>query len=196
MKNKNIAVFISGTGTNFRNIVSYFSVSNHNSKGCFVRVALLVSSNSKSPAIPFALQNNIPVNIITKDDLYYSQKVLHLLESHSIDFMVLAGFLWLIPKNLIQAFPFNIVNIHPALLPKYGGKGMYGDRVHQAVKSNGDNETGITIHYVNEQYDQGDVIAQYSCSVEKQDSVSHIAEKVHDLEYKYFPKIIESVVCL
>jgi phosphoribosylglycinamide formyltransferase-1 len=129
-----------------------------------------------------------------RNALYDSDCVLDILEALRPDLIVLAGFLWKIPSTMIRAFPDKVINIHPALLPKYGGRGMYGERVHQAVKANGDTETGITIHYVNEEYDEGAIIHQAKTSISEEDSVEEIVRKIHELEYAHFPKVIERLL--
>ncbi|HPB06530.1 MAG TPA: formyltransferase family protein, partial [Prolixibacteraceae bacterium] len=134
----------------------------------------------------------IPSKVFTKNDFYFSDIILNDLKNREVDLIVLAGFLWLVPQNLIDNFP--IINIHPALLPKYGGKGMYGDNVHKAVVANGEKESGITIHYVNDKYDDGQIIFQAKCEVLPTDTADDVAKKVHQLEYRYFPEIIEKVV--
>ncbi len=140
-----------------------------------------------------AEKHNIPTCIFSRDEFYKSDKVVELLKDEKIDLIVLAGFLWLVPLNLIRAFPDKIINIHPALLPKYGGKGMYGMHVHQAVIDSGDAESGISIHYVNEKYDEGKIIFQARCKIDRDDTPETLAEKIHQLEYEYFPKVIEEL---
>lgn len=183
---KNIAIFVSGNGSNAENIVHYFK--DHND----LDISLFVSSNPQA----FALQRakNLGVNsfVLAKHRFQYSTELLKVLQSLEIDYIILAGFLWLIPDYLINAFPRRIVNIHPSLLPKYGGKGMYGDRVHEAVCQNNEEETGITIHIVDEHYDTGEVLFQAKCPVLRTDSVEQVAEKVHELEYAHFPEVISN----
>ncbi len=187
MTNSNIAIFISGTGSNFRNLFSYFSTKQN------INISLLISSNPNSPALSFADEHRIPTMIITKSDLCNPTQIINLLHDYDVDLIVLAGFLWLIPRSLIIQYPQRIINIHPALLPKYGGKGMYGEHVHQTVWLNKEAETGITIHYVNENYDEGNIIFQASCPISTNDTPDDIANKVHQLEYQYFPKIVEKI---
>jgi len=181
---KNIAIFASGSGTNAENIIKYFAGSKT------VNIALIVSN--KQDAYVHERARNLRIESVTfsKNDFYTTDKVLETLQQKEIDFVVLAGFLLKIPQNLIDAYPNKIVNIHPALLPKYGGKGMYGDNVHKAVVANGEKESGITIHYVNENYDEGAVIFQAKCKVLDTDSYEDVAKKVHILEYTHFPEII------
>jgi phosphoribosylglycinamide formyltransferase 1 len=179
-----IAIFVSGKGTNARNIASYFKDSEH------VQVALLLSNKADSGVPGIARDFDIPFFIFDRADFYDTNKVIEVLHAHNIKLVVLAGFLWLVPPKLIQAFPNRVINIHPALLPKHGGKGMYGMRVHEAVKAAGDSETGITIHLVNEEYDKGQVLFQEAIRISSDDSPEDIAIKVHELEYAYFPQVI------
>jgi phosphoribosylglycinamide formyltransferase-1 len=184
----NIAIFASGAATNAKNITRYF-LSNPN-----IKVALLASNKIDSGIPAIAREYNIPYYIFNRDELYHSDKVIQVLHAHNIHLIVLAGFLWLVPENLIQSYKNRILNIHPALLPKYGGKGMYGMRVHKAVKESQDKETGITIHLVNEEYDKGTILHQSKTEVLAEDTLEDIARKVHDLEYKYYPVVIEEYI--
>ena len=184
----NIAIFASGNGSNAENIIRYFN--SHNT----IKAKLILSNRSDAYINVRAKNLNIPSFTFSKDDFKLGHIILKKLQEYNIDFIVLAGFLLKIPSNIINAYPHNIVNIHPALLPKYGGKGMYGDRVHNAVKESGDDKSGITIHYINENYDEGDVIFQISCDVKPDDSPETIASKVHKLEYEHYPRVIESVI--
>ncbi len=186
MTKTRIAIFASGSGSNAENIVSYF-------KNTSVEIALILTNNSKAYVIERAKKIGVPYSVFSREDFSSSDHVIHILKTHKIDLVVLAGFLWLVPKNLVDAFPNRIINIHPALLPKFGGKGMYGDFVHKAVKESGETETGITIHFVNEHYDQGAIIAQYSTEITANDGAEEIAKKVHLLEYEFFPKEIEKI---
>lgn len=183
-----IAIFASGSGSNAQKISEYFS----DVKG--VEVSLIVTNNPNAYVLERARQLNIPSNIFNRESFYKTEDIVSELKSKQIDFIVLAGFMWLVPKYLVEAFPNKIVNIHPALLPKFGGKGMYGDHVHKAVKEAGESESGITIHYVNEAYDEGNIIFQAKCKVDESDTPDSIAEKVHALEYEHYPKVIESVI--
>lgn len=183
-----IAIFASGSGSNAQKISEYFN----NVDG--VEVSLIVTNNPNAYVLERATQLNIPTHIFNRESFYKTEDIVSVLKNGKIDFIVLAGFMWLVPKYLVAAFPNKIVNIHPALLPKFGGKGMYGDHVHKAVKEAGESETGITIHYVNEAYDEGNIIFQAKCNVEKTDTPDTIAEKVHALEYEHYPKVIESVI--
>lgn len=184
----NIAIFASGSGSNAEQIIKHFQ--NHTN----IRVSLVLTNNPNALVRERAARLNVPCEVFTRDEFYKSDHVLKLFAVHNIDFIVLAGFLWLIPDALIRKYPDKIVNIHPALLPKYGGKGMFGQKVHQAVLDSGDRETGITIHYVNENYDEGNIIFQKICRIKNGDTPDSIQQNVHALEYKYFPIIIEKVI--
>jgi phosphoribosylglycinamide formyltransferase-1 len=179
-----IAIFASGVGSNARNILAYLNDSDH------VKVALLLSNNAQSGVPNIAAEFDIPFYIFNRADLYESDKVIEVLHSHNVKYIVLAGFLWLIPPSLIKAYPDRIINIHPALLPKFGGKGMYGMKVHEAVKQARETETGITIHLVNEEYDKGRVLFQEGIRISADDSVEDIAVKIHGLEYAHFPGVV------
>lgn len=185
---KNIALFASGNGTNVQQIAEYFQGSKEVKVDCVV-------VNKKNIYVTERAKNlNIPCFYFNREDFYESDKVLNLMQERKIDYIILAGFLWLIPTNLLQAYNNKIVNIHPALLPKYGGKGMYGHHVHEAVVANKETESGITIHYANEKYDSGDIIFQARCVVEEKDSADDVAAKIHLLEKEYYPKVVERVV--
>jgi phosphoribosylglycinamide formyltransferase-1 len=185
---KNIAIFASGNGTNAEAIIRHFGKIDN------MQVALVVSNRPNAYVLERAAKYNIPSQVLERARFYDGHTLTAILKEYQIDLIVLAGFLWLIPKFLIERFPDQIINIHPALLPKYGGKGMYGSNVHKAVKESGDTETGITIHMVNEQYDEGSIIFQARCPVDPSDSPESIANKVHELEYQYYPGIIESIL--
>lgn len=185
---KNIAIFASGEGTNAQTIIDYFKLSNQ------VKIALVVSNKSTANVLNRAKNNNIATLIIDKHSFEETNDVIDVLKKSNIDLIVLAGFLWMIPKNLIKAFPNKIVNIHPALLPKYGGKGMYGMNVHKAVVEAKEKESGISIHFVNEHYDEGKIIAQHSCEVSENDTAEDLAKKIHQLEQKFFSGIIEHIL--
>ncbi|MCE5332427.1 MAG: phosphoribosylglycinamide formyltransferase [Bacteroidales bacterium] len=182
-----IAIFASGSGSNAENIINYFA---GNSKFDF---PFILSNKSDAFVHQRAEKLKIPSFTFTKDKFNEGVAILDILKKYHIDYIILAGFLLKIPTALINEYPNKIINIHPALLPKFGGKGMYGDKVHQAVKDSGESESGITIHYVNENYDEGNIIFQAKCSVFPDDSAETIADKVHALEYQYFPKIIEKI---
>jgi len=185
---RNIAIFASGSGTNAENIIKYFS----NKKSA--KVALVLSNKREAMVLKRAEESNVPSIFFERDDFYSNGRVLSDLVLYKIDFIVLAGFLWLVPESLVQKYSGRIINIHPALLPKYGGKGMYGDKVHSAVISSGDTESGITIHNVNRVYDDGDIIFQARCKVDQADTPASLASKVHALEYLHFPRVIEELV--
>ena len=183
-----IAIFASGSGTNAENLINFFK---ENKK---IDISYIFSNNKNAYVIQRAKNHNIKHHIFSRTEFYDTTSIFEILKDNSIDFIVLAGFLWLIPDYLIKNYPNRIVNIHPALLPKYGGKGMYGMNVHQAVIENNEKETGITIHYVNQEYDQGNIIFQARCPVNKDDTPETIAKKVHVLEYEHFPSIVEKIV--
>ena len=179
-----LAIFASGSGTNAENIVRYFE---KNSK---IEVFLILSNKADAYVHERAQKLHIPSFTVPKAG-FENGEVLALMQKHGIDWIILAGFLLKIPDNLLQAYPNRILNIHPALLPKYGGKGMYGLHVHEAVVAHRETESGITIHYVNERYDEGAVVFQARCAVLPSDSAEDVAAKVHALEYRWFPEIIE-----
>ncbi len=185
---KKIAIFASGSGSNAEKIALYFA----NNKD--IKISLILTNNKDAFVLERAKKLNVPSFVFNRKDLVGSDRVLHLLKEHDIDFVVLAGFLWLVPLNIIQEYKGKIINIHPALLPKYGGKGMYGMNVHEAVIKNKETISGITIHYVNEEYDKGDIIIQARCKVEDSDTPETLAEKIHELEHEYFPKTIEKII--
>ena len=183
---KKLALFASGNGTNVQRIAEYFA------KHPNVCIKLIVCNNAHAYVLERAKKLGITSYLINdKERFYHSDEVLKILQQNRIDLLVLAGFLWLIPPNLIEAYPNKIINIHPALLPKYGGEGMYGMRVHQAVVANRETASGITIHYVNQRYDEGKIIFQAQCAILPNDSIEDVAQKIHVLEYEHFPKIIE-----
>jgi phosphoribosylglycinamide formyltransferase-1 len=159
-----------------------------------IEVSLVVCNNPDAGAIARAESLGIPLMMIDKKSLYNPESLTDELFKKQIDWIILAGFLWLIPKVLIQAYPNKIVNIHPALLPAYGGKGMYGEKVHQAVIQNGEKQSGITIHFVNEQYDAGAIIFQQQLELQADETPESLARRIHELEYKYYPEVIEKVV--
>lgn len=185
---KRIAIFASGTGTNAKKIIEHFK--GHE----LIEVALIVSNKKEAKVLDIARENNIPHLVINKTELNDSNYILEKFSMFGIDFIVLAGFLLLIPKYLVSNFPNRIINIHPALLPKFGGKGMFGMYVHQAVKESGEKETGITIHFVNEKYDEGGIIFQASVPVLPEYSPDDIAKQVQKLEHLHFAKTIESLI--
>ncbi|MDR1090259.1 MAG: phosphoribosylglycinamide formyltransferase [Prevotella sp.] len=183
-----IAIFASGSGTNAENIAKYFK----NSKT--VEISLIVSNKKDAFVLERAKKLEIEAVAFSKNDFDMTGNVVNFLQSKNIDFIVLAGFLLKIPGSLLKAFPHKIVNIHPALLPKFGGKGMYGDNVHKAVVESKESESGITIHYINENYDEGDIIFQAKCPVLPNDTFEDVAKKVHALEYTHFPVIIKDIL--
>lgn len=183
-----IAIFASGSGTNAENIAKYFE---NNEK---IEIACIISNKQDAFVLKRAENLNIESKVFTKEEFSFSSKVVQYLIDKKINFIVLAGFLIKVPENIINLFPQNIVNIHPALLPKYGGKGMYGDNVHKAVVAAKEKESGITIHYVNQNYDEGAIIFQAKCDVTETDTFEDVAQKVHALEYEYFPRIIEKIL--
>lgn len=185
-----IALFASGAGSNAQKIMEHLK--GHNE----IRVELVVCNKPGAGVIQLAEKAGVPVLIIEKERFFRGDHYLPVLNEMGISFIVLAGFLWKIPSGLIQAFPQGIINIHPALLPKYGGKGMYGSHVHEAVIAHRETESGITIHYVDEHYDHGATIFQAKCSVEEFDTADTLAQKIHALEHTHFPKVVESTVLL
>jgi phosphoribosylglycinamide formyltransferase 1 len=186
MMNSRLAIFISGSGSNAEKIIEYFQ--GHKS----IQVAMVLSNNPEALGLQRAARLNIPTQVFNRTQFRESDEVVNALKQVGVTHVVLAGFLWLIPKNLIEAFPHRIINIHPALLPKFGGKGMFGIRVHEAVKAAGESETGITIHEVDAHYDEGKVISQQKCQIEKSDTAEQIAQKVQQLEHQYYPIVIEN----
>jgi phosphoribosylglycinamide formyltransferase-1 len=184
----NVAIFASGTGSNAKKIIEYFKDSPD------VRVALIVSNKKDAGVLDIAREHDLPTQVIDRQMFYETQDLLGILKKHKIGFVVLAGFLWLVPSYLVKSFPKKMLNIHPALLPKFGGKGMYGMRVHEAVKETGETETGITIHFLNEHYDEGNIVFQISCPVSPDDSPADIARKVQQLEHRHFSFVIEKLI--
>ncbi len=184
----NIAIFVSGSGTNCENLIRYFEHSE------MVNCALVVSNKPDAYALVRAERLGVPTAVISKAQLYNPGETLPLLESYGIEFIVLAGFLPLVPDFLIEAFPRKIINLHPALLPKFGGKGMWGHHVHEAVKAAGETETGMTVHYVTPVCDSGEIIAQFRTSISPDDTADDIAEKEHQLEMEHFPQVVEKVL--
>jgi phosphoribosylglycinamide formyltransferase 1 len=183
-----LAVFASGTGTNAKNIIDRFR------SHPIIKVSLIVCNKPGAGVLSIAADEGIPALLIEKEPFFRGSAYVPELREKGIDYIILAGFLWKIPEALIKAYPRRIINIHPALLPKHGGKGMYGRFVHEAVIAGSDRETGITIHYVDEQYDHGEPIFQARVSVEPGDDPGSLARKVQALEYEYFPEVIEQVV--
>ncbi len=188
LKMTNIAIFASGSGSNAENIISHFK---NNTK---ISVSAVFCNSPDAFVIQRAHKLQVPCHIFGRKDLYENSKVLDLLKSHNINWIILAGFLWKIPESLTNNYPSHIINIHPALLPRFGGKGMYGHHVHQAVIDAREKESGITIHYVNENYDEGNTIFQARCVVEENDTPDTLAAKIHHLEQLHFPRVIEEVI--
>ncbi len=183
-----IAIFASGAGSNAQQIINYFRNSSS------IKIALIVCNKPGAGVLTIAEKENITTLAIEKEHFFRGDAYLPQLRKAGIDFIVLAGFLWKIPQALIAAYPKRIINIHPALLPKYGGKGMYGSRVHTAVIGAGDKQSGITIHYVDEHYDNGDIIFQSRCKVKNEDTPETLTQRIHALEHKHFPKVIETII--
>lgn len=186
-RNINIALFASGTGTNVENIYNFFA------KNEQINVCCVLCNKPDAYVLTRARELNLDFLLFNRSEFDKNGSVDTFLEEQNVDFIVLAGFLWLIPEWLIRKFTNKIVNVHPALLPKYGGKGMFGDNVHHAVFNNHETESGITIHFVNEKYDDGSIIYQHKVKLDDLDTPDSIAAKVHELEYKYFPTIIEKI---
>ncbi len=190
MKQARLAIFISGNGSNAEAIFLHFQ--NHPS----IMVELVLSNNPEAYGLERAKKYSIPSLIFTRQQFRESEEVLHWLRAAGITHIVLAGFLWLVPSYLTRAFPHRIINIHPALLPKFGGKGMYGMKVHEAVKASEDSQTGITIHEVDEKYDEGRILFQAICEIDNSDTPKEIAEKVQRLEHLHYPRVIEDWINL
>jgi phosphoribosylglycinamide formyltransferase-1 len=182
-----IGIFASGEGTNAQRFIDYFK----NSKD--IRISLIITNNPKAKVIERAKKNDIPFMVINRDKFYNTDEVINELKQ-KIEFVVLAGFMWMVPENLIKAFNNKMVNVHPALLPAYGGKGMYGMHVHKAVVKNKEKKSGITIHFVNEKYDEGRIIFQQECIVAPEDDAETLASKVHELEHEYYPETVEKLL--
>ncbi len=181
---KNIAIFASGNGTNAERIILYFQhVEN-------VNVSIVLSNKPDAGVLDRARKLGVKTFVFDRHTFRQTDEIITLLQSHKIDLVVLAGFLWLVPQNILAAYRDRIINIHPALLPKYGGKGMYGHHVHEAVIQAGEVYSGITIHYVNEKYDKGQIIFQKTVDVSPEDTPESLAEKIHKLEYEHYPRII------
>ncbi|MDR0940720.1 MAG: phosphoribosylglycinamide formyltransferase [Bacteroidales bacterium] len=179
-----LAIFASGSGSNAENLIRFFADSSQ------ISVTRIFCNNSTAGVIQRAENFNVPVTIFSREDFYNSSQVLNQLIEDKTDVIILAGFLWLIPQNLIEQFSNRIINIHPALLPDYGGKGMYGARVHEAVIANKEAKSGITIHVVDEKYDNGAILFQATCDITPDDTPETLAHKVHALEYEHFPKVV------
>lgn len=187
-KPKRVAIFASGAGSNAQKIISHFRDIEK------VKIALIVCNNAEAGVLKIAAKANIPSTLIEKERFFHGDAYIKELQEKQIDFIMLAGFLWKVPTALIKAYPQKIINIHPALLPKYGGKGMYGHHVHEAVIAAGEKESGITIHYVDELYDHGKIIFQAKCPVLPNDTADSLAQRIHQLEYEHYPKVIEDIL--
>jgi phosphoribosylglycinamide formyltransferase-1 len=185
---KRIAIFASGSGSNAQKLMEHFK------RSAEVEIALVLTNNADAYVLQRADSFEIPSHIFDRHEFYQTDSIIDLLKNLDIDLIVLAGFLWLIPKNLIQEYPGRIINIHPAILPKYGGKGMYGDFVHKAIMEAQEPEGGITIHYVNENYDEGEYIYQAKYRIDKADNLEMIKFKGQQLEHLHYPRIIEGIV--
>ena len=188
MKKKNVAIFVSGSGSNCENIIKYFANSD------LLDIVLVLSNRADAYALTRAKKYDIPTCVMGKADFNNEQKIMPLLEEYNVDFIVLAGFLLMIPNFLVRAYHRRMINLHPALLPKFGGKGMYGHHVHEAVKAAGETETGMTVHWVSDVCDGGEIIAQFSTPISPEDTPDDIAEKEHVLEMEHFPKVIEKIM--
>lgn len=185
---KTIAIFASGSGTNAQNLIEYFN------KRVEKKVALVLSNKKDAKVLERAEKSGTPTEVFDRADLYENGRVLGILSGLDPDLIVLAGFMWLVPTDILIKFPNKIVNIHPALLPQYGGKGMFGMNVHKAVLQNRESQSGISIHFVNEEYDRGDIIFQAYCDIELTETPESLAEKVHQLEYKHFPEVVNGLL--
>lgn len=185
---KRIAIFASGSGSNAQKIIEHFKRSTN------AEVAIILSNNPEAYVLQRADNFEIPTHVFDRTEFYESDKVIGILQKLQIDLIVLAGFLWLIPDNLIKTYRNRIINIHPSLLPKYGGKGMYGDRVHKSVLANQETESGITIHFVNTEYDEGEVIHQARFRIDPDDDLEMLKFKVQQLEHHHFPRVIENLL--
>jgi len=185
---KRIAIFASGSGSNAQKIMEHFKYSQN------AEVALVLSNNQDAYVLQRADNFEIPTHVFDKHEFFQTDEVVEVLKRLEIDLVVLAGFLWLVPQNLLKAFPNKIINIHPALLPKFGGKGMYGDNVHRAVLQAGEQEHGITIHFVNENFDEGEIIYQARFRVESDDTLEIIKFNGQQLEHQHYPKVIENLI--
>lgn len=185
-KHKRIAIFASGNGSNAEAIINHLEGNDR------ITVVAIYSNNSEAFVLQRAKNHGIPSLIFNKSQ-FTNSEYLETIIKESYDLIVLAGFMWLVPEALVAAYRNKIINIHPALLPKYGGKGMYGHHVHEAILANGESNSGITIHFVNERYDEGDIILQKSCEVRPGDTADSLATRIHGLEHKYFPKVVEDL---
>lgn len=184
-----IAIFASGSGTNAQRITEYFR-----EQSSSITTELILTNNPSAGVLERARKLGVPTVTFSRDEFCRTGRIGGILKEHKIGYVILAGFLWLVPGGILQAYPDKIINIHPALLPRYGGKGMYGMKVHEAVIANRDKESGITIHLVNEHYDEGKILFQERCIIEESDTPESLAAKIHQLEYRYFPEVIENYI--
>ena len=185
---KRIAIFASGSGSNAQKIMEHFK------RNTEAEVVLILTNNPSAYVLQRADNFEIPSHIFTRQEFYETDDVIRMLKNLQVDLIVLAGFLWLVPPDLLQAFPNKIINLHPALLPKYGGKGMYGDNVHKAILAANEEESGITIHFASEQFDEGEIIHQSKFKIEPGDNLEMVKFKGQQLEHQYFPKVIENLL--
>lgn len=185
---KRISIFASGAGTNAEILIKHFELHKH------AQVTLLVSNREDAGAVHIAREHGVETLIVSKENFFSEDSIVKDLQERGIDLIVLAGFLWLIPPALIKAFPGRIINIHPALLPKFGGKGMYGKKVHEAVLASKEKQSGITVHYVNEKFDEGEPIAQFSCEVKEEDTIESLAKRIQQLEHRHFASVVEKLL--
>src|SRR5690625_510155 len=185
---KNLIILASGTGSNAKAIIEYFENNEE------VKISYVLSNNPQAKVLEMAEEKKVPTLVFGRKELYDTDEIFEFLIEQNPDLIVLAGFLWIIPEKIVRAFPNKIVNIHPALLPKYGGKGMYGEKVHLAVLANQEKETGISIHYVNEFYDEGRLIAQFKTPIAPEDDLKSILAKIKKLEHQYYPKVIDQLL--
>ena len=183
-----LAIFASGNGSNAQRIAEYFA------GNAEISVRLILTNKADAYVLQRARALEIPATVFSREVFYQTARISGLLQEYRIDWLILAGFLWLVPKNILDLYPGRIINIHPALLPKYGGKGMYGMRVHEAVIAANEPESGITIHFADDCYDEGNVIFQATCPIDKGETPESLAAKVHQLEYRWFPEVIEKIV--
>ena len=185
---KRIAIFASGSGSNAQKIMEHFK---RNSEA---EVVLILTNNPQAYVLQRADNFEVPSHIFTRREFYETDEVIRLLKNLQVDLIVLAGFLWLVPVALLKSFPNRIINLHPALLPKYGGAGMYGDHVHKAILANKEEESGITIHFVNEQFDEGEIIHQSKFKIDKDDNLEMVKFKGQQLEHHHFPRVVEGLL--
>jgi len=185
---KRIAIFASGSGSNAQKIMEFFN------KHEDAEVSIVLTNNPEAYVLQRADNFEVPSHVFDRDEFYNTEQIVKLLKNLQIDLIVLAGFLWLIPASLLSAFPNRIINIHPSLLPKFGGKGMYGDKVHKAVLKSGEEESGISIHFVNQHFDEGEIIQQSKFRIEKRDDLEMIKFKIQQLEHLHYPKVVEQLL--